>query len=96
MNLGTVIKNKRKQKGLTQEEFALACGITQTYLSQIEGNKKEPNLSTIKEISKKLEIPLPILFFLSMDSEDISVEKREDFESISPKVKTLVSDFFGV
>lgn len=96
MNLGTVIKNKRKQKGLTQEEFALACGITQTYLSQIEGNKKEPNLSTIKEISKKLEIPLPILFFLSIDSEDISVEKREDFESISPKVKTLVSDFFGV
>ncbi len=96
MNLGTVIKNKRKQKGLTQEEFALACGITQTYLSQIEGNKKEPNLSTIKEISNKLELPLPILFFLSMDSEDISVEKREDFESISPKVKTLVSDFFGV
>ena len=59
MNLGTIIKNSRKQKGQTQLEFATSCGITQTYLSQIENNNKEPNLATLKEISNKLEIPLP-------------------------------------
>ncbi|MDR0803061.1 helix-turn-helix transcriptional regulator [Fluviicola sp.] len=96
MDLGTVIKNNRKQKGQTQEEFAKACGITQTYLSQIEGNKKEPNLSTLKVISDELEIPLPVLFFMSIDSEDVPVEKKEQFENIGPKVKALISDFFGV
>lgn len=96
MNLGTVIKNIRKQKGQTQSEFASVCGITQTYLSQIEGNLKEPNLSTLKEISNNLDVPLPILFFLSLDENDVNPEKRKAFEIINPSVKSLVSEFFSV
>ena len=63
MDLGTAIRNIRKQRGQTQIEFASSCGITQTYLSQIENNSKEPNLSILKKISENLEVPLPILFF---------------------------------
>lgn len=96
MDLGNVIKNSRKQKGLTQSEFATSCGITQTYLSQIEGNLKEPNLSTIKVIGQKLNVPLPILFFLSMTKEDVQPNKRKAFEIVSPSVKSLVSEFFAV
>jgi len=96
MNLGNSIKNIRKQKGLTQNEFATLCGITQTYLSQIEGNLKEPNLSTLKAISVKLQMPLPILFFLSMTEDDVQLEKRKAFEIISPSVKSLVNEFFAV
>lgn len=96
MNLGTVIKNIRKQKGQTQSEFASVCGITQTYLSQIESNLKEPNLSTLKEISANLDVPLPILFFLSLDENDVDPEKRKAFEIINPSVKSLVSEFFAV
>ena len=66
MDLGKTIKKIRKQKRQTQGEFALSCGITQTYLSQIESNLKEPNLSTLKSISESLNVPLPILFFLSL------------------------------
>jgi len=96
MDLGTVIKNIRKEKRQTQSEFAALCGITQTYLSQIEGNLKEPNLSTLKEISLNLDVPLPILFFLSLNDQDISPEKREAFEILSPTVKNFISDFFQV
>ena len=96
MDLGNVIKNIRKQKGLTQNEFASLCDITQTYLSQIEGNLKEPNLSTLKSISEKLNIPLPILFFLSMTEDDVQPNKRKAFEIVSPSVKSLVNEFFAV
>jgi len=96
MDLGKVIKNIRKRKGLTQNEFALLCGITQTYLSQIESNSKEPNLSTLKLISEKLEMPLPILFFLSMTEEDVPLSKRKAFEIVSPSVNSLVNEFFTV
>lgn len=96
MNLGTVIKDIRKQQGQTQTEFAESCGITQTYLSQIENNAKEPNLSTLKEISKNLDLPLPILFFLSLNEDDISPEKRKAFEIINPSVKSLINEFFRV
>lgn len=96
MNLGSVIKDIRKQKGQTQTEFASACGITQTYLSQIESNTKEPNLSTLKDISAKLDIPLPILFYMSLNDDDIAPEKRKAFEIINPSVKSLINEFFRV
>ena len=96
MDLGNIIKNIRKQKRLTQIEFASLCGITQTYLSQIESNSKEPTLSTLREISEKLKIPLPILFFLSMTEDDVQPNKRKAFEIVSPSVKSLVNEFFSV
>jgi transcriptional regulator with XRE-family HTH domain len=96
MNIGKVIKDTRKQKGQTQTVFALSCGITQTYLSQIENNSKEPNLSTLKTISSNLDIPLPILFFMSLNEEDIPLEKRKAFGIINPSVKSLINEFFSV
>lgn len=96
MNLGMKIKQMRKQKGLTQSSFASLCDITQTYLSQIENNQKEPNMSTLKRISDVLDVPLPILFFLSMDEEDVTPEKREAFKLVNPSVNSLVNEFFSV
>ena len=96
MDLGNIIKNIRKQKRLTQNEFASLCNITQTYLSQIENNLKEPNLSTLKSISKNLNVPLPVLFFLSMTEEDIQPSKRKAFRIVSPSVKSMINEFFAV
>lgn len=96
MNLGNVIKNIRKKSGQTQVEFAEGCGITQTYLSQIESNSKEPNLSTLKSISDKLELPLPILFFLSITEDDVSSNKIDAFRKLSPSVRSLVDEFFPI
>ncbi|MFN5848632.1 MAG: helix-turn-helix domain-containing protein, partial [Chitinophagales bacterium] len=70
MNLGVTIKKIRQQKGQSQIEFASVVGITQTYLSQIENDVREPNLSTLKKISTHLALPLPILFFLALSETD--------------------------
>ena len=93
MNLGNTIKQIRKEKGIKQNAFADLCDISQTYLSQIENNQKEPNISTLKVISSRLEIPLPFLFFLSLDENDIPASKRHAFGLIGPSVKTLISEF---
>lgn len=94
MNLGLAIKNIRKQKGLKQNQFAEMCQITQAYLSQIENNAKDPNLSTLKTISNKLEMPLPVLFFLSMENNDVPEHKQHAFGLIAPSIKSLVNEFF--
>lgn len=96
MDLGTTIKNIRKQRGLTQEEFASNCEISQTYLSQVENNQREPNLSTLKAISEELNVPLPILFFLSLTEEDVQPAKRKAFSIVNPSVQSLVNEFFVV
>lgn len=93
MNLGMTIKNLRKKKGLKQNELASNVNITQTYLSQIENNIKEPNLSTLKLISEGLGVPMPIVIFLSMDENDIHEQKREIFKIISPTIKSLIEEF---
>ena len=94
MDLGITIKNERKKRQISQIDFAESCGIKQSYLSQIENNLREPNLSTLKIISSQLTIPLPILFFLSLTKDDIVPEKRNSFELIMPSINVFVSQFF--
>lgn len=96
MDIGSVIRKARKKKGLTQNDFATWCEITQTYLSQIESNTKAPNISTLKKISENLDIPLPILFFLSMTEDDIDPAKRDAYKMLGPSVNSLINEFFTV
>jgi len=95
MDLGETIKSIRKRKGIRQNTFAEHCEITQAYLSQIENNLKEPNLSTLKKIADKLSVPLPILFFLSMNEDDVASDKKEVYTMIAPSVQSLINQFFS-
>lgn len=94
MNLGKAIQASCKNIGLKQNKFAELCDITPSCLSQIENNLKDPNVSTLKIISNKLEIPLPILFFISLDESDITPKKRDAFKLIFPSINSLISEFF--
>jgi len=96
MDLGQTIKDLRQEKMLTQEQLATQCGITQTYLSQIERNQKEPTLSALKDIAASLEVPVPILFFLSIDEKDIPPEKRDAFNSVGATFKSVIHEFFTI
>jgi transcriptional regulator with XRE-family HTH domain len=96
MDLGNTIRNIRKYQGLTQDEFAIACGITQAYLSQIENNLKEPTISVLKTVAEKLNVPLPIIFFQSLTEEDIQPDKKEIYNLISPGVKQLIGEIFTI
>lgn len=94
MDLGNTINSIRKQKGIRQGELADRIGLTQTYLSQIENNKRDPNLATLKKIGDALSMPLPILFFLALDESDIPERKKVAFKLIGPSVKSMLSEFF--
>ncbi len=48
--LGAMIHEARLEKGLTQEELALKCGTTKSYISRIENNIKEVRISTLQKI----------------------------------------------
>lgn len=50
-------------------------------------------IHTLRIISSKLEISLPILFFLSLDKNDIPQSKRQVFDIVAPTIKTLISEF---
>lgn len=94
MNIGKVIKNIRSGKNIRQKELSKSCNISITYLSQIENNKKDPSLSKLEGISKYLGIPLPIIFFMALEDDDIPPHKKEFFKHLHPSLNGLIKEFF--
>ncbi len=91
MQIGKAIKNLRQKKGLKQNEFAEKCNLSQSYLSLIEKDKKEPTLSVLKQIASVLNVPLPILVFMAIEQDDISDSKKAAFELLEPSIKGLIN-----
>ena len=48
--LGSLIKDLREIKNLTQEQVAEKCGITKAYISKVENNLEDLSLSTLCNI----------------------------------------------
>jgi transcriptional regulator with XRE-family HTH domain len=54
--IGKVIKEKRIQKGMTQELLSGLAGIARTHLTMIENGTKQPNFETVWKIALALDI----------------------------------------
>ncbi len=50
--LGVLIQEMREKQNLTQEQLALKCGTTKSYISRIENNASDIRLSTLMRIVK--------------------------------------------
>ncbi len=51
--LGVLIQEMREKQNLTQEQLALKCGTTKSYISRIENNASDIRLSTLMRIVKE-------------------------------------------
>jgi DNA-binding XRE family transcriptional regulator len=61
--VGSIIKNTRIKKGLSQQDLATLSGTSKTYISRIENNQIEPEFSTLYKIvevglGKKIKIEI--------------------------------------
>lgn len=57
--LGRIIKERRKELGLTQEELAEKTGTSQPYISELEKGKKDnPTVATLTKLAEVLKINL--------------------------------------
>ncbi len=91
MNIGNAIKLCRTQKGYTQSQLSEKASISVSYLSLLEKGKRDPNLSTLQDISTALNVPTSILMFLASDKEDLDGVSEELAEKLSLTVLKLIS-----
>ena len=61
MSLGEEIRNKRKEKKLTQFDLADKIGLCRNYISDIENDRYNPSLKTLVKISKVLDLDINFL-----------------------------------
>lgn len=60
--VGGNVARLRRQKGLKQEPFSVAAGITQSYLSQIENGYVNLTLLGLHELAQALGVEPAALF----------------------------------
>ncbi|MEX0317353.1 MAG: helix-turn-helix domain-containing protein [Ruegeria sp.] len=74
--LGRMIRDARKEKGLTLEEAAKAAAIGRSTLSKIENNQTKPSFDIIRRLMQTLELETPQLFVQSAKSD---ISGRRDY-----------------
>lgn len=56
------IRERRKARGLSQEELARQCGVSRQAINAIENDKYDPTLSLAFRLAKALETTVDALF----------------------------------
>jgi transcriptional regulator with XRE-family HTH domain len=91
MNIGKAIRKARKSQGLTQGEFAEAVGRTQTHISQLELGHNKPSYNLLDKISTQFQIPVPVLFWLAIEEEDIREDKKASYNMMKPSIDAMIN-----
>ena len=93
MNIGLAVKKARTKKGVKQYALAEDSGITQSYLSTIEGGIKKPSLDVLEKICESLKVPLSVLIWWAVDIQDVSEDKQDSFKLVAPMVDGLIEEY---
>jgi transcriptional regulator with XRE-family HTH domain len=77
MNIGQAIQLARTKRQMTQAQLAQRAGISVSYLSMLERGRRDPPLSTLKQVADAIVMPLEILFFLGAEDGELGNLNRE-------------------
>lgn len=93
MNLGKALQRIRFEKGMNQIDVAKKAKITQTYLSQLETNKKkEPSKAVLQRLCKVYKVPQIVVSWYAMEEGDVQPQKKKAFSDLKPIVDSLIAE----
>jgi transcriptional regulator with XRE-family HTH domain len=89
MNIGSKISEIRKQKNVSQTDFAKAVGVSREMIGRYERGEVMPSIEVAKKIADALEVSLD---FLAGNSKQAALDKQtmrliHDIEELEPAVK---------
>lgn len=58
MNLGSLLRRHRKDKGLTLKAVSLKTGLSEGFLSQVENNVKSPSVDSLISVCQALDVDI--------------------------------------
>lgn len=58
LSLGQVLKIERIKKGISQKALAKKIGMSNTYLSEIEGAKQDPSMKMLHKIASAIDVKM--------------------------------------
>lgn len=58
---GQVLRDLRREAGLTQEQLGFEAGLERNFISMLELGQRQPSLATVFKLARALHIPPPRL-----------------------------------
>jgi transcriptional regulator with XRE-family HTH domain len=83
LSLGAKIREQRKARNLTLTEMAEQCDMSPSFLSQIERDKANPSVATLKTIAQVFGVSLGSFF----EEEDSSSDRPQPAETLAKVVR---------
>lgn len=76
--IGDLLRQTRTIYGYKAYEMSELLGISKSYLSEIENNKKQPSLDLLERYSKIFDMKLSSLILLSENYEDANNNNKSE------------------
>jgi len=98
MTVGENIKFLRKKAEFTQQELAKRANISRSYLADIERDRYNPSVDTIKAIAKALNVPVSsIVEERQKSNHDLQMPKltEKDEKDIAKRMEKLKEDLIN-
>lgn len=80
--IGKKIKKLRKEKGLTQKELAEKSNLSRSYLADLERDRYNPSLDSLKSIANALGVSVEIFFKEDLNEKDLVQRKKTPLDTI--------------
>lgn len=87
MNSGKKLKELRKAKGLTLRELSNSTNLSISFISDIEHNRSNPSISTLKILCNALDVPITYLL------EDNKIPSGFLYTNLDELLLSLINDF---
>ena len=97
MNFGKRFKTYRERVGLSQKEAAELLGVKGYQLANYECNRSEPNLKTLRLMSRIYHVSLDTLLAVRPITDEEVLEtiatREKEFEELKNKIETLLNEY---
>lgn len=78
MSIGQKIKSFRKENNLTQKELAKKSNISRSYLADIENDRYNASLDTLKSIANALDVNISALIEEDLNDKNNKIDKNKE------------------
>lgn len=73
LDIGFAVREMREAKEVTQEEVAIALGITVNFLSQVENGRRDLSTKKMEELASFFQVPVSFIYVLADDGKKKAV-----------------------
>lgn len=86
IKMGVFLKELRKEKGITQEQFGEIMGVSSRTVSRWETGSNAPDLAVLIEISEYYNVDLKEILYGERKSEDMNSDSKETLVKVAEYV----------